>query len=85
MCCGSAGIYNLLHPEPANELGDRKVENLLASKAQILVSANPGCLLQLQAGLRRRGLAQIPTFHMVELIDASIRGLYPQELLSRRT
>jgi glycolate oxidase iron-sulfur subunit len=84
LCCGSAGVYNLLHPEPANELGDRKVENLLASKAQAVVSANPGCLLQLQAGLRRRGLDQIPTFHMVELIDASIRGLDPQELLNRR-
>jgi glycolate oxidase iron-sulfur subunit len=84
LCCGSAGVYNLLHPEPANELGDRKVENLLAAKAQALISANPGCLLQLQAGLRRRGLAQIPTFHMVELIDASIRGLSPDELLNRR-
>ncbi|MBS1822882.1 MAG: 4Fe-4S dicluster domain-containing protein [Acidobacteria bacterium] len=84
LCCGSAGVYNLLHPAPANELGDRKVENLLAAKAQALISANPGCLLQLQAGLRRRGLAQIPTFHMVELIDASIRGLTADELLNRR-
>ncbi|MBS1798387.1 MAG: 4Fe-4S dicluster domain-containing protein [Acidobacteria bacterium] len=84
LCCGSAGVYNLLHPEPANELGDRKVENLLAAKAQALISANPGCLLQLQAGLRRRGFAQIPTFHMVELIDASIRGVSVNELLNRR-
>jgi glycolate oxidase iron-sulfur subunit len=84
LCCGSAGVYNLLHPEPANELGDRKVENLLAAKAQVLISANPGCLLQLQAGLRRRGLAQIPTFHMVELIDASIRGISANELLNRK-
>ena len=84
LCCGSAGVYNLLHPEPANELGDRKVENLLAANAQALISANPGCLLQLQAGLRRRGLAQIPTFHMVELIDASIRGLSADDLLNRR-
>jgi glycolate oxidase iron-sulfur subunit len=84
LCCGSAGVYNLLHPGPANELGDRKVENLMAAKAQALISANPGCLLQLQAGLRRRGLAQIPTFHMVELIDASIRGLSTDELLNRR-
>lgn len=85
LCCGSAGVYNLLHPEPANELGDRKVENLLAAKAQALVSANPGCLLQLQSGLRRRGLAEVPTFHMIELIDASIRGLSPQEFLEHRT
>lgn len=84
LCCGSAGVYNLLHPEPANELGDRKVENLLAAKAQALISANPGCLLQLQAGLRRRGVAQIPTFHMVELIDASIRGISADDLLNRK-
>lgn len=84
LCCGSAGVYNLLHPEPANELGDRKVENLLAAKAQALISANPGCLLQLQASLRRRGSAQIPIFHMIELVDASIRGLSADELLSLR-
>jgi glycolate oxidase iron-sulfur subunit len=84
LCCGSAGVYNLLHPEPAAELGDRKVENLLAAKAQALVSANPGCLLQLQASLRRRGAEPIPMFHMIELIDASICGLSAEELLSRR-
>jgi Fe-S oxidoreductase len=84
LCCGSAGVYNLLHPEPATELGDRKVENLLAVKAQALISANPGCLLQLQASLRRRGAEPIPMFHMIELIDASIRGLSAEELLSCR-
>lgn len=86
LCCGSAGVYNLLHPEPANELGDRKVEHLLATGAQAVVSANPGCLLQLMAGLRRRGLAELPTFHMVELLDASIRGVTVDQLLhGRRT
>jgi glycolate oxidase iron-sulfur subunit len=75
LCCGSAGVYNLLHPEPANELGDRKVENLLATKAEAVISANPGCLLQLMSSLRRRGLAAMPAFHMVELLDASIRNV----------
>ena len=75
LCCGSAGVYNLLHPEPANQLGDRKVENLLAAKAEAVISANPGCLLQLMSGLRRRGLATMPTFHIVELLDASIRNV----------
>ncbi|HWB33365.1 MAG TPA: heterodisulfide reductase-related iron-sulfur binding cluster [Acidobacteriaceae bacterium] len=84
LCCGSAGVYNLLHPEPAMELGDRKVENLLAANAEALVSANPGCLLQLMAGLRRRGLKTLPTFHMVELLDASIRGVTTWELLWNR-
>jgi len=81
ICCGSAGIYNLLHPEPANALGDRKVTNLLATEAQAVVSANPGCLLQLMNGLRRQGMHAMPTFHMIELMDASMRGLSPEQLL----
>jgi glycolate oxidase iron-sulfur subunit len=81
LCCGSAGVYNLLHPEPANELGDRKAEHLLATGAQAVISANPGCLLQLMNALRRRGAAELPTFHMVELLDASIRGLTVDQLL----
>jgi glycolate oxidase iron-sulfur subunit len=75
LCCGSAGVYNLLHPEPANELGNRKVENLLACKAEAVISANPGCLLQLMSSLRRRGMAAMPAYHMVELLDASIRNV----------
>ncbi len=75
LCCGSAGVYNLLHPEPANQLGDRKVENLIATNAEAVVSANPGCLLQLMSSLRRRGHATMPAFHMVELLDASIRNV----------
>lgn len=81
LCCGSAGVYNLLNPEPASILGDRKVENLLAAKAQAVVSANPGCLLQLMSGLERRGMATMPAFHMVELLDASIRNVSPEVLL----
>jgi glycolate oxidase iron-sulfur subunit len=75
LCCGSAGVYNLLNPEPASQLGDRKVEKLLATKAEAVISANPGCLLQLTSGLHRRGLQSIPTFHMVQLLDASIRNV----------
>jgi glycolate oxidase iron-sulfur subunit len=85
LCCGSAGVYNLLHPETANELGDRKVQHLLATGAQALVSANPGCLLQLQASLRRNGHAALPTFHMVELLDASLRGVSAESLLKSST
>ena len=75
LCCGSAGVYNLLHPETANQLGDRKVDNLLAAKANAVISANPGCLLQLMSGLDRRGMKSMPTYHMVELLDASIRNV----------
>ena len=81
LCCGSAGVYNLLHPEPADQLGDRKVEHLLATGAQAVISANPGCLLQLMSALRRRGAEEMPTFHLIELLDASIRGLSVEQLL----
>jgi glycolate oxidase iron-sulfur subunit len=81
LCCGSAGVYNLLHPETAEELGDRKVQHILDANVQALISANPGCLLQLMSSLRRNGHAELPTFHMVELLDASIRGLTANQLL----
>jgi glycolate oxidase iron-sulfur subunit len=84
LCCGSAGVYNLLEPDTAAQLGDRKVENLLTTNAQAVLSANPGCLLQLMNGLRRRGLKTMPAFHMVELLDASIRGLSAEEILQGR-
>jgi glycolate oxidase iron-sulfur subunit len=82
LCCGSAGVYNLLQPEPAQQLGDRKVGHLLDTRSQAVVSANPGCLLQLMSGLRRRGERTMPAFHMVELLDASIRGLTAEQILS---
>jgi glycolate oxidase iron-sulfur subunit len=82
LCCGSAGVYNLLQPEPAQQLGDRKVSHLLATHADAVVSANPGCLLQLMSGLRRAGQRELPAFHMVELLDASIRGVSAEHLLS---
>ena len=74
ICCGSAGIYNLVEPGPARELGDRKVENILTTGAEAIVSSNPGCLLQIRAGLERAS-RPLPVLHMVELLDASIRGL----------
>lgn len=81
LCCGSAGVFNLMQPRTANELGSRKVDNLLSTKAQAVISANPGCLLQLMHGLRRRGMKEMPAFHMVELLDASIRGISGEDLL----
>ena len=81
LCCGSAGIYNLLEPETAQQLGDRKVDNLMSTHSQAVVSANPGCLLQLMSGVRRRGIDTMPAFHLVELLDASIRGISSADLL----
>jgi glycolate oxidase iron-sulfur subunit len=74
ICCGSAGIYNLVQPEAATELGDRKASHIAALEADIVVSANPGCLLQLQSALARAG-RELPVRHFIELLDASIRGV----------
>jgi len=82
LCCGSAGIYNLVRPGPAKELGDRKVRNVLATTPDIVASGNPGCLLQLRSGIRLAG-SQVPVVHTVELIDASIRGIAAESLLGR--
>jgi glycolate dehydrogenase iron-sulfur subunit len=79
ICCGSAGVYNLLQPEPARELGDRKAGNVLATGADLLVTSNPGCMLQIRASLSGRG-EELPMAHVAEVIDASIRGLDPSAL-----
>jgi glycolate oxidase iron-sulfur subunit len=78
LCCGSAGVYNLLNPEPATELGDRKARHVLATGARLLVTANPGCLMQIAAGTQRLG-GTIELAHTVAVLDASIRGLRPRE------
>ena len=72
ICCGSAGIYNLVQPEAAAELGRRKSARILETEPAAYVSANPGCLVQVSAGLRAEG-ASLPALHPVELLDASIR------------
>jgi glycolate oxidase iron-sulfur subunit len=72
-CCGSAGVYNLLQPEAASELGARKAESVLATGAPLLISANPGCSLQIASALAQRG-QDIAVAHTAEVLDASIRG-----------
>jgi glycolate oxidase iron-sulfur subunit len=74
ICCGSAGIYSLVQPEAAAELGDRKAEHLAALEVDMVVTANPGCMLQLQSSLARAG-RKMPVHHIAELLDASIRGV----------
>jgi glycolate oxidase iron-sulfur subunit len=72
-CCGSAGVYNLLQPEAASELGARKAESVQATGASLLISANPGCSLQIASALAERG-QDIAVAHTAEVLDASIRG-----------
>jgi glycolate oxidase iron-sulfur subunit len=76
ICCGSAGIYNMVEPEPAGQLGERKARHVLATGADVVASGNPGCLLQMKASMRQMG-RNLPTFHTIELLDASIRGVMP--------
>ncbi len=83
ICCGSAGVYNLINPEPAAELGRRKAANVRSIAPDALAAANPGCLLQISANLGAEG-DPIPTFHPLELLDASLRGEDVRSLLERR-
>ena len=76
ICCGSAGTYNLVRTEAAEELGRRKVAEILHAAPDVIVTANPGCALQIKRHLPP-GRSPIPVLHPVELIDASIRGVDP--------
>lgn len=79
ICCGSAGVYNLLQPEAARELGERKAAHVVETGADLLVTANPGCLMQVGTALEGRvGLA-----HVAEILDAAIRGASVDTLTRR--
>ena len=70
ICCGSAGIYNMLEPDAAAALRDRKVQNVVKTGADVVVSGNPGCMMQIQSGLNGRMRSR----HFIEIVDASIRN-----------
>ncbi|MBD2502251.1 (Fe-S)-binding protein [Anabaena azotica] len=74
LCCGSAGVYNMLQPDVADELGQQKVTNLLNTGAELIASANPGCALQITKHLQLQG-KEISVMHPMELLDYSIRGV----------
>ncbi|WP_433231075.1 (Fe-S)-binding protein [Actinomadura formosensis] len=82
VCCGSAGTYNLFQSEAAADLGDRKAGNVDATGAELLVAANPGCSMQIATALRGRG-AGIAVAHTAQVLDASLRGLGRDALISR--
>ncbi len=68
VCCGSAGIYNLTHPDVSTQLLDQKMEHLLATGARAVVAPNPGCSMQLAYGARRKGV-ELQQLHVVDLLD----------------
>jgi glycolate oxidase iron-sulfur subunit len=71
VCCGSAGVYNLLQPEAAAALGTRKADSVIAAGVSLLIAANPGCTLQISAALAEQGVT-MRTAHTAEILDASI-------------
>ena len=74
ICCGSAGIYNLVEPDAARELGDRKAGHIDAVNPDVIATANPGCTLQMRAAAARLGRSR-PIRHPIEILDASIRNV----------
>jgi len=76
ICCGSAGVYNILQPEIAGELRDRKVKNIRSAKPDLVATGNIGCIAQLEKGM------EIPIAHTVELLDWAFGGPVPRGLES---
>jgi len=74
MCCGSAGVYNLVQPEIARQLGDRKVARILDTGADAVVTGNLGCLMQIQAHLRRHS-RDLPVYHTMTILDRAYNGI----------
>lgn len=72
VCCGSAGYYNVAQPEYADRLLEPKIDAILATRPDAVVTGNPGCMLQLAAGLRSRGRADIPVLHVIEVLDRAL-------------
>ncbi|HKW61371.1 MAG TPA: glycolate oxidase subunit GlcF [Candidatus Acidoferrum sp.] len=81
ICCGSAGIYNLVQPDTANSLGDRKADLISQLKVDVVATGNPGCALQLQSSLARQ-YQKTPVVHTIQILDASLRGQPPDSLRS---
>jgi len=75
VCCGSAGSYNLTEPEMASRLQERKVQNILRTGAKIVVTSNPGCILQIRAGLLKAGRADIRAVHIADFLEEASKAL----------
>ena len=73
ICCGSAGIYNVVQTEMSMQILKHKMESVNATHADIIATANPGCMLQLQAGVRLHGSGQ-RVMHVVEVLDRAYKN-----------
>ena len=82
MCCGSAGVYNLVQPEIARQLGDRKVARILDTGADAVVTGNIGCLTQIQMHLRRQS-QELPVYHTMTLLDRAYKRARDDERAGR--
>ncbi len=72
-CCGSAGTYNVTQPDLARSILERKIANIVRTGADTVVTANPGCLMQIQSGLRQAG-SGVRVVHLLDLLDQAYRG-----------
>jgi glycolate oxidase iron-sulfur subunit len=79
ICCGSAGTYNILQPELAGQLRERKLDNIEKTRPQVVATGNIGCITQIGKGFADRGRA-VPVVHTVELLDWALGGPYPEKL-----
>jgi glycolate oxidase iron-sulfur subunit len=79
LCCGSAGTYNILQPQLAGRLRDRKISNVESVKPDVIAAGNIGCLVQIEKGLRDRGNV-VPVVHTVELVDWATGGPRPEAM-----
>jgi len=79
LCCGSAGTYNILQPQLAGKLRDRKISNIEAVQPDVIAAGNIGCLVQIEQGLRERGGA-VPVLHTIELVDWATGGPRPEAM-----
>ncbi|OOE05557.1 glycolate oxidase [Anoxybacillus kestanbolensis] len=73
-CCGSAGIYNIIEPDMSMQVLDYKMEQVKQTKATTIVTANPGCLLQMKLGIEREGLTNVRAVHLVELLVEAVEA-----------
>ncbi|MEO1999033.1 MAG: (Fe-S)-binding protein, partial [Planctomycetaceae bacterium] len=81
ICCGAAGSYNLTEPEMSERLAQRKIDHILDTQAEIVITGNAGCLLQIQAHLKRTQ-HRLPVIHPMDILDYSYRGISPPFLNS---